>query len=376
MSDGAVNGAPASRMRWQLGRHGTWWVDVNLTEPEVFAAGAHVTVKLADATGQGTIVSGGALHGAAAYRIVGGAGGLGRELPPGPPYVNDAGVKASLVWRDVLAACSETAGTLPTALLGRHYARAKSFGYETLNLLAPAAWRVDLAGLVHANAWPESTYTGDGVRVREDPAAGVVEVATDQILALVPGVSVDGGSAATDVEWNLDASRITARVYTRRGLSRMLEAQRRVILALFPEMRYRGSFEYRVTTQTGERLNLQPARVASGMPTLARVPVRPGVAGFKSTVKLGELVIVTFVDADPSRPNVIAHDAPDAPGWYPELTEFGEDGDFVALKSAVDAIQFNLDTLASFGTPFGPTVPGNLAPAGAQASAGKLKAAT
>ncbi len=48
--------------------------------------------------------------------------------------------------------------------------------------------------------------------------------------------------------------------------------------------------------------------------------------------------------------------------------------DFVALKSAVDAIQQNLDTMASFGTAFGPTTPGNLAPAGAQASSTKLKA--
>lgn len=48
--------------------------------------------------------------------------------------------------------------------------------------------------------------------------------------------------------------------------------------------------------------------------------------------------------------------------------------DFVALKSAVDAIQQNLDSMASFGTAFGPTTPGNLAPAGAQASSTKLKA--
>jgi len=48
--------------------------------------------------------------------------------------------------------------------------------------------------------------------------------------------------------------------------------------------------------------------------------------------------------------------------------------DFVALKSAVDAIQQNLDSMASFGTPFGPTTPGNLAAVGAQASSTKLKA--
>lgn len=374
MSDGAVNGSPASRMRWQLGRHGAWWVDANLTEPDAFAVGSHVTVKLADATGQGTIVSGGAAHGAAGYRIVGGAGGLGRELAANS-YVNDVGVKASLVWADALAACGEAAGALPTAILGRHYARAKCLGFEVVNLLAPAAWHVDLAGVVQYGAWPESTYTGDAPRTRVEPAAGVIELATDEIAALLPGVRVDGSGAATDVEWLLDASRITVRIYSRRALSRALDAMRRTFLGLFPEMRYRGLFEYRVTTQTGDRLSLQPARVASGMPVLSRVPVRPGVAGFRSTVKLGELVLVAFADADPSRPNVVNHDAPDAPGWYPELTEFGDGGDFVALKGAVDAIQQSLDQTASWGTPFGPTTPGNLVPVGPQDSAAKLKAA-
>jgi hypothetical protein len=205
--------------------------------------------------------------------------------------------------------------------------------------------------------------------------AGVTELATDEIATLLPGVRVDDAGPATDVEWLLDASRITARVYSRRALSRALDAMRRTILGLFPEMRYRGLYEYRVTTQTAQRLSLQPVRVASGMPSLSRVPVRPGVAGFRSTVKLGELVLVAFADADPSRPNVVAHDAPDAPGWYPELTEFGEDGDFVALKGAVDAIQQSLDQTASWGTPFGPTTPGNLVPVGPQDSAAKLKAA-
>jgi hypothetical protein len=54
--------------------------------------------------------------------------------------------------------------------------------------------------------------------------------------------------------------------------------------------------------------------------------------------------------------------------------EVGSGGDFVALKSAVDAIQQNLDTAASFGTAWGPTTPGNLAAVGPQKSAANLKA--
>ncbi len=385
MSLGAVNGAPASRMRWQVGAFGPWWVDVDLTEP-VELAGA-VTVKLADVTGQGAIVSGGVAHGRAAYRIVGGKGGWGRPLPA-KGYHNDAGVKASLVLADAARECGESLGVVPFALLGPHFARAgrtansAGTGHELLNQLAPGAWYIDFPGVTQFGARAVTTYTGDGARTRTDPGAGVVEVTTDTIAALVPGVVVDGAAPATDVEYNLDASRLTARVYAKRGLSRQLDAIKRVYLGLFPEARYRGTFEYRVVTQDGERLNLQPVRVASGMPSLARVPVRPGVAGFRSDVKLGELVLVAFADADASRPNVIAHDAPDAPGWLPDLIEAGDATDFVAVKSALDAVQAAHDALAAaydahvHPTGVGPSGPwgGVTTPVGAQASSSLLKA--
>ncbi len=57
-----------------------------------------------------------------------------------------------------------------------------------------------------------------------------------------------------------------------------------------------------------------------------------------------------------------------------DTVNVGGGGDFVALKSAVDAIQQNLDTMASFATPWGPTTPGNIAAVGAQASSTTLKA--
>lgn len=61
-------------------------------------------------------------------------------------------------------------------------------------------------------------------------------------------------------------------------------------------------------------------------------------------------------------------------GPQPFVIGPAEGADFVALKSAVDALQQNLDSQASFGTPWGPTVPGNLAPAGPQTSSTVLKA--
>ncbi len=101
------------------------------------------------------------------------------------------------------------------------------------------------------------------------------------------------------------------------GASRELVALRRLLEQLDPDRRFRGTYEYRVVTQEGERLSLQPVRMSIGMPELQRVPVRPGISGARANVTLGERVLVTFVDSDPARPSVIAHEDAEGDGFTP-----------------------------------------------------------
>lgn len=322
MSTATLNGATASRARVQVGAWGCWFADVDLTTPEALSGAA--TLVIADQTFQGTVLSGGAFDGRAAYRIVGGKGQHGKPLPK-KGYINDAGVSLATVLRDAATSAGETLGALPTTKLGPHYARPE--GTTLGDLLAEhfhRNWYVDFAGVTQLGQRPATTYTGTAPRTRTDPAVGVVELAVDSLAGIVPGVQVDGALPATDVEIEVTPDRITARIY--HGLrttatSRLNEALAAIVRSLFPRLAYAGTWEFRVTSQSAERLNLQPARVASGMPDLRNVPVRPGVAGAKAKVALGELVLVAFADCDPSRPQVYAHDAADAPGWMPlEIT--------------------------------------------------------
>jgi hypothetical protein len=87
---------------------------------------------------------------------------------------------------------------------------------------------------------------------------------------------------------------------------------------LDPLERFRGFYEYRVVTQEGERLNLQPVRVATGMPDLKRVVVRPGVPGCKAQHTLGSRCIVGFIDADPARPCVVSFEDAQSGGFSPD----------------------------------------------------------
>lgn len=300
---------------------GLWWAGVELSG-EVLLAGA-VVLNLADIQLSGTIVSGGVHDGRSSYRIVGGAGGWGREIPA-KSYADDLGVKLATVIGDAASAVGESLDDVPATRRGPHYARRAGPASAVLNEVAPRAWYVDFGGITRFGVRPATAYAGDGVRTRFDPAATVVEVTTDSIAALVPGATVDGSLPATDVEYILDASRLTVRLYSGPRVSRRLDAFRRIVDALDPWRAYRGIYEYRVVTQSGERLNLQPVRVATGLGDLERVPVRPGVSGVRATVLPGELVLVCFADGDPSRPQVISHDAADSPGYMPLALDLGE----------------------------------------------------
>ncbi len=318
MSFVTLGSAPCSRLNAQIPAYGRAWFDVELTD-ETALTGAQ-TLSVGARTFAVFVMAGGVAEGKARYRCVAGAGGWGKTIDE-KPYHNDAGVKLATVLRDAASACGETMGTMPSTVLGPHFARANDTASDVLHLLAPRSWYVDTAGVTHVGAWPADTYTGDGARTRTNLGAGVVELAVDEVANLLPGVSVDGHGPASDVEYDVDAKRVTVRVYFARApLTRRAEAMRKAVHALDPLARYRGTWEYRVVSQSGQRFNLQPVRVSSGMPDLRRVPTR-GPPGIMATVALGEHVLVAFADCDPSRPNIIAHAAPDAVGWLPtELT--------------------------------------------------------
>jgi hypothetical protein len=227
---------------------------------------------------------------------------------------------------DVAREAGETIEGLPDTRLGPHFARRAGTASAALNTLAPRAWRVDFDGITRIGKRPASTYSGKAPRTRVDPNAAVIEIATDTLAGLLPGVSIDGSAPATDVEFSINADRITARVWASSRSSRVLSALERAVLALFPDMPYRGAFEFRIVTQSGERLNLQPVRSAHGLPELANVPVRAGMAGLRALHLPGSLVVVQFLDADPSRPIVTGFDDPEAPGWHPLELDLGGPG--------------------------------------------------
>lgn len=332
MSSASLNGAACTGARVHVPAWGVWWADVDLVGAVTVEGAASLVIG--GVTLAGTIISGGASNGRSGYRIAGGKGGWGRTIAA-KGYADDVGVKASTVLKDAAAATGETLGALPTTRVGPHFARSNVAASHVLHAVAPRNWYVDFAGVTQIGQRPASTYAGAAPRTRVDPAVGVIDLATDEFKGLVPGVSVDGAPPAADVEYILEGDRLTARMYSRVALPRRLAALAKIFDALDPRRAYRAAYEYRVVDQVDDRFEVQIVRVSTGMPDLSRVPVRPGMAGHRADVQLGELVLVTFVDGDPARPCITSHDAPDAPGWEPRLIEFGTATDYFAHAAKV-----------------------------------------
>ena len=188
---------------------------------------------------------------------------------------------------------------------------------NSLNATYPRAWYVDEAGVTRLGRRAASVLPASVTRVSPvDRARGKVVLASDSIAAILPGVSVDGMAAVDVVHELTPGGGLRSTVWGAQTASAG-DALSGVLRQLDPDRAFRGVTEYRVVTIEGERMNLQPVRVSTGMPDLTRVPVRPGVAGCKAEVALGARVLVGFVDSDQARPFVAAFEEADGEGFQP-----------------------------------------------------------
>lgn len=342
MGISTLGGFTATSARVNIPAWGCWYAEASIDGEHILSG--RVTLKIADLTLVGTILSGGTMLGRSSYRIVGGAGGWGRTVPK-KSYANDATVKVATVIGDAAREVGESVAVIAQTLrTGPAYVREEGPASLALNTLAPGAWYVDEAGTTHLGARAAGALVGKVTRVNPiDKARGKVVLAAESIATILPGVVVDGMSAVDVLHEVSAASGVRSTVWGAQNPS-TLESLRALIHQLDPDRSFRGVTEYRVDTLNGSRVNLQPVRVSSGMPELKNVPVRPGVAGCEATLALAARVLVGFVDSDPSRPFVCAAEDADGEGFLPTVLKLGGGSDFVALSSSVGS---QLSTLKS-----------------------------
>ena len=316
MSLATLNGQPVTALRVCLPAYGLWWAEVECASDQVLKGAAQIVLD--DLTLKGTVVTGGAYQTRTRHRIVGGAGGWGKQIPA-QSYTNDLGVKRAIVLRDAAAACGESMGPSdPKVTVGASFVRAVGPASRVLEQECARNWYVDELGITQIGRRPAVPFTGAASRMVNDAAQNRYEIAPGEgtVSKLLPGIVVDG-IEAVDVEHLLDESGLRTTIWGR-GIaetSRLSEAMRRIVEAVTAGSKYFGAWEYRVVRRNGERLDLQTVRVSSGMPDLRNVRIRPGAAGVRSHPVLGSLVEVVFLNGDPGQPRVVAFDDQDGTGF-------------------------------------------------------------
>jgi hypothetical protein len=338
------------------------YADVTV-DGEVTLTGA-VDLVIADLKVKCTVLSGGPAQGRSFYRVCSGAAGWGKNLPS-KSYTNDAGVKLSTILNDAATECGETfdTSTIPSTTVGSYYTRTSDRACRSLEIETSRNWYVGEDGKTRIGQRPTGVLKTSSTTVSQiDLARGTVTITTDTIANVLPGIQVSG-LTAVDVEHEVTPEgglRTTIWGQQTSGNARRIAAIAAILEQLDAGRRFRGVWEYRIVTQDPSgRLNVQPTRVSSGMPSLNGIKVRPGVGGVKAMYSLGSRVLVSFVNADPGQPVVTSFEDEESGSFVPTMTNIAGGGNPVA-RTGDQVMVFLPPTLPIVGTVSGNPLAGTI----------------
>lgn len=301
-----IDGRGVVRASVFLPRIGAWTADVEAEGPEGPSARPELVLGGALRL-RGTVVRGGAEQDRWRGRLVGGAGGLGRDAPP--VALRDTTLAAAL--GDTLRVAGEALapGVRVEGVATRWHRRLAPAAHAVADIAQAAglAWRVLADGTVWlgAETWPE--HRPLDVQVLDwRPELGRAELAGDT-LGIVPGQTLRARELVLRVG-------SVEHLATREGLrtvvlaepdarpaGRMLDALSRLVASLTRRVDYLGMYPARVVQQRADgALDLVPDDAR--LPSCQAVPIRYGLPGVRATVPAGARVLLGYEAGDPARP--------------------------------------------------------------------------
>lgn len=286
---------------------GAWTAYLTQAEGDTAPAGP-VTLSFHGIELAGTILRAGVAEGLVSAVVVGGNGGLARELPP--KAYQQAPVRLPL--QELVAAAGEQLAPASTpAVLQRSlpaWVRRRAEAGRSLDHLAEAAgalWRVQPDGAVWVglDTWPQ-TPPFEYQTIHQDPQADREDL-QPLTAGVLPGQLFGGRKVGTVfyrsspdalkcAVWYLQDAAPAGEGPLYAGLAGLIREVMRGVdwLALYPA---------RVLLQRADgSLDLVPD--SSRLPPLTAVPLRVAVPGARVTVPAGARVLLGFESGDPTRP--------------------------------------------------------------------------
>jgi hypothetical protein len=311
-----LGGVQANRVRLHVPLHGVPVADVELVNATALAN--LQTLVVGDLSLQGTIVSGGVAAEVASYHWVAGRASWGVTLPA-RGYQSALGVLRSSILQDLQTDLAvATSGRGDTVAIGipeqrvgpiqSGYARPAGPAWDTLKTLR-VPWYVDVAGVtqIRERTGIEVPATVDVLQSRPDEGSFVVASRDETYSRWLPGNLIAGARIVSLTLVAVPGEPTRMEIFTART-SPSHEIRTALEDFVRQEMAYGkfwGRYEYRVNTRDGDSYGLVPASPTAGMPKLDSILMRPGIAGFKADLVVGQSVSIGFENGDPARPFII-----------------------------------------------------------------------
>lgn len=281
-----------------------------------------VTLTLGNLTLRCAVYRQKAFAGTTTARLVGGAGGWGQTVPA-QAYANPAGVKFSLVLRDVAALVGESVTIDTDRTVGLFYVREAAPAQRVLRQLAGELWWIDPRGVTRVGARPATSIESDAVVAMYRGGDGWLEVGTSDPVSWLPGTTYSGPTvpapitvASTRFGFDNDGklrlevlttdSAIVAGLGMPTASDRTMVALRALMRAEDPQRVPAGIWEYQVQGATSTTFDGSPTEQNFPLPPVVGVPYRSSFAGATCTPTQGTLAYVAFANQDPTRPILIA----------------------------------------------------------------------
>jgi hypothetical protein len=243
---------------------------------------------------------------------VGGAGGWG-TFARAKDYHNDAGVKSSLIVKDLAREVGETLGVVNlSTIVGPDYVRRAIVASCVLeDVIKGSQWWVDYDG--KTNIGSRSTYpdTGPYELISYSPRDRVAELGLDDLSSIRVGTvlsqRLDTTQIIRELTVVLDANKLRAFAWCG-GVSSDSNRVMRALGAIIArsDVQLFGKYRYRVVRMAGARVELQAVRKSPGLPDILPISQVSGVAGAWARLSAGSEVFVEFECGAPALPMVTA----------------------------------------------------------------------
>jgi len=286
-------------------------------------------------------------------RLLQGAGGWRKTVGPHPHH-NDAGVRRRDVAELLATVVGETVSidAVGDEVLGVDFTREAGQAARIIDQAFPSStWWINPDGTTRIGARPTTDVTGKIEVLDVDPRGRSATIVTDDLRLILPGASFSdprlvGTFVIHDLEVWVQQNDIRARAWAGADNAGELAALfSELVRDAMPRARFFGGpFRYRVVQQVVDRLYLQAVDRTLGLPDLPLIGMVPGVAGAAAKPALGSVVLVDFIEGNPSMPIVRGFTRKDDAAHLPleldlnaeEVVRVGKGADMVELGSGRD----------------------------------------